>query len=129
MAFDKTEKIRWRILESLGCLSSLELREPNIHHFPFLFTDADYWFSQIPSFPTSQSHQDPRKYFFVAIWPDKKRELKMTFKLVLTTANSIIGVSILSMPYCYKECGKSRTSLLIWRKIEIKIILKMRIFY
>ena len=32
----------------------------------------------------------------------------MTFKLVLTTANSIIGVSILSMPYCYKECGKSR---------------------
>ena len=37
----------------------------------------------------------------------------MTFKLVLTTANSIIGVSILTMPYCYKQCGLILATLLI----------------
>ena len=89
-------------------------KHSSLFDFFLLTQTADYWFSQIPSFPTSQSYQDPRKYFFAAIWPDKKRELKMTFKLVLTTANSIIGVSILSMPYCYKECGKSRSLSMYW---------------
>lgn len=37
----------------------------------------------------------------------------MTFKLVLTTANSIIGVSILAMPYCYMQCGLILTTLII----------------
>ena len=37
----------------------------------------------------------------------------MTFKLTLTTANSIIGVSILAMPYCFKECGIILAILLI----------------
>ena len=42
-----------------------------------------------------------------------QRSSKMTFKLVLTTANSIIGVSILTMPYCYKQCGLILATLLI----------------
>lgn len=37
----------------------------------------------------------------------------MTLKLVFTTANSIIGVSILAMPYCYQQCGLILTTLLI----------------
>lgn len=37
----------------------------------------------------------------------------MTFKLVLTTANSIIGVSILAMPYCYQQCGIILTTVMI----------------
>ena len=29
----------------------------------------------------------------------------MSFLSVITLANSIIGVAILSMPYCFKQCG------------------------
>ena len=29
----------------------------------------------------------------------------MSFHSVITLANSIIGVAILSMPYCFKQCG------------------------
>ena len=29
----------------------------------------------------------------------------MSWLSVITLANSIIGVAILSMPYCFKQCG------------------------
>jgi len=37
----------------------------------------------------------------------------MTFSSVVTLANSIIGVSILAMPYCFKQCGIVLATLMI----------------
>ncbi|CAB4061242.1 SLC38A10 [Lepeophtheirus salmonis] len=37
----------------------------------------------------------------------------MSFNYVITIANSIIGVSILAMPFCFKECGILLASLLL----------------
>ena len=37
----------------------------------------------------------------------------MSFKLVLTMANAIIGVSILAMPFCYKQCGILLATLML----------------
>ena len=37
----------------------------------------------------------------------------MTLKSVITLANSIIGVSILAMPFCFKQCGILLATLMI----------------
>ncbi|XP_040565450.1 putative sodium-coupled neutral amino acid transporter 10 isoform X2 [Lepeophtheirus salmonis] len=47
----------------------------------------------------------------------------MSFNYVITIANSIIGVSILAMPFCFKECGILLASLLlISAGIMVKIV-------
>ena len=37
----------------------------------------------------------------------------MSFLSVITLANSIIGVAILSMPYCFKQCGIVLATIMI----------------
>ena len=37
----------------------------------------------------------------------------MSWKLIITTANSIIGVSILAMPFCFSKCGVLLAPLMI----------------
>ena len=37
----------------------------------------------------------------------------MTLSSVITLANSIIGVSILAMPYCFKQCGIILATIMI----------------
>ena len=91
-------------------------KHSSLFHF-FLLTQI----TDSVKFQVFQHHNHIKIQENISLWQYdliKKRELKMTFKLVLTTANSIIGVSILSMPYCYKECGKSRISLLNGRNIK-----------
>ena len=46
----------------------------------------------------------------------------MSFLSVITLANSIIGVAILSMPYCFKQCGIIlATVMILFSGIIVKV--------
>lgn len=37
----------------------------------------------------------------------------MSLRSIITLANSIIGVAVLSMPYCFKQCGIILATIMI----------------
>ena len=48
--------------------------------------------------------------------------MKMSLRSIITLANSIIGVAILSMPYCFKQCGIIlATVMILFSGIIVKV--------
>ena len=46
----------------------------------------------------------------------------MSLRSIITLANSIIGVAILSMPYCFKQCGIIlATVMILFSGIIVKV--------
>ena len=54
----------------------------------------------------------PKRYPFLQN-PPHDSPFSMTFRSVITMANAIIGVSILAMPFCFKQCGIVLATLMI----------------